>query len=52
MTKLLRAGLHTFLTSPTEARLAPDGVAYSKSEFIEFFGNEDEWNTARGRAHA
>ena len=35
-----------------EVRIAPDGVAYTKIEFVEFFGSTREWDQAAARKAA
>ena len=35
--------------APEERRVALDGIAYTKREFLEFFGRLDEWHAARGK---
>ena len=45
-------GLRQQPAASAEVRIAPDGVAYTKKEFVEFFGSTQEWDQAVPRKAA
>ena len=47
-----RAEWNALAAASAEVRIAPDGFAYTKKEFVEFFGSTQEWDQAVPRKAA